>query len=623
MSNTSIQLKKSGITGNTPVDLQYGEIALNYADGRIYYKDGLGGLSYIYNVDSFGTINANSSLVLATSPTDILSIVPGNNISISTNTVSKSITIDSLPVLTHVDTPDYILPANTTAPGQPVINLNDGRMFIQLGDGKVVDISSTPVGKTYYVSTNGNDDYEGTTPGSAKATIKAAVAAASPGDSVIVSAGIYIENTPIIVPQNVQIQGSGERNCIIQPQVTTNDVFWLNNNSYITGFKFQNYTGSAIAFPNTLIGSGYFVDPTANTFSLSNIDPEQYDNYYNSMSVTITSGTGVGQTSNIISYVGSTNVATLDTPWSTIPDSSSSFDLKIRLRKRPAAANSRYSTYITGSPYVYNSSSVTTTGTGIKIDGNLATGNKSMISAQFTQVNSGGIGVHVLNDGYSQLVSMYSIFCDIGFLAESGGTASMGNCNVNFGNKGLVANGKGKLAMTATIANTSNAQFYTVDLNNITANTDLGVTATIPYTGLIMIIDTDEPGAYYPVSSATSLIGGNTTVTFANPVASSFVEGTNVSFYQQSQLRASGQTFEYVGSGTNITALPKLGGVANSQNQIVRIDEGAVFATSTDQSGNFTVADLTINQETSTITGRTFTKSLFAEMTPYILAIEG
>jgi hypothetical protein len=218
---------------------------------------------------------------------------------------------------------------------------------------------------------------------------------------------------------------------------------------------------------------------------------------------------------------------------------------------------------------------------------------------------------------------MYSIFCDIGFLAESGGTASMGNCNVNFGNKGLVANGKGKLAMTATIANTSNEQSYTMDLNNVVANTSLGIAATIPYTGLIMLIDGDEAGKYYPVSSANALVGGSTTVTFGGPIANSFTSGTNVSFYQQSQLRASGQTFEYVGAGTDIHAIPRLGGVANAQSQIVVIGEGAVFATATDQSGNFTVSDLTINQETSTITGRTFTKSLFAEMTPYILALEG
>jgi hypothetical protein len=341
------------------------------------------------------------------------------------------------------------------------------------------------------------------------------------------------------------------------------------------------------------------------------------------MAVTITSGTGSGQSANVISYNGTTKVATVDANWSTQPTSSSVYSLGIPLRSSPAASTSRYTTYITGSPYVYNSSSVTTTGTGIKVDGDLATGNKSIISAQFTQVNSGGTGVHILNDGYAQLVSIYGIFCDTAFLAESGGTASLGNCNVNFGNKGLVANGKGKLAMSASVANTSAAAGFTIDLNTVVANSSLGITATIPYAGLIMKITGDGADNYYSVTEATTLAGGSTTVTFQQAIANSITSGTTVQFYQQSQLRASGQTFEYVGAGTSISALPKLGGIANSAAQIIGIGEGAVFATSTDQSGNFVVSDLTINQSTSTISGRTFTKSLFAEMTPYILALEG
>ena len=120
--------------------------------------------------------------------------------------------------------------ANTLAPGELAVNLTDGRLFLQLASGKVVDISSTPVGNTYYVSTNGNDQYDGKTPGAAKATIRAAVAAANPGDSVYIHSGTYIENTPIIIPQQVQISGAGERNTIIEPQVPSNDIFWVNNN---------------------------------------------------------------------------------------------------------------------------------------------------------------------------------------------------------------------------------------------------------------------------------------------------------------------------------------------------------------------------------------------------------
>jgi hypothetical protein len=93
MSNTTIQLRKSGQTGNTPADLAHGELAINYADGKLFYKNGVG-IKSIENQKTFSTVNANNSLIIASSPTDILNIVPGNNITISTNTTSKTVTLN-------------------------------------------------------------------------------------------------------------------------------------------------------------------------------------------------------------------------------------------------------------------------------------------------------------------------------------------------------------------------------------------------------------------------------------------------------------------------------------------------------------------------------------------------
>lgn len=41
MSTTAIKLKKSSVIGKKPVpgDIEYGEVALNYADGRLFYKN--------------------------------------------------------------------------------------------------------------------------------------------------------------------------------------------------------------------------------------------------------------------------------------------------------------------------------------------------------------------------------------------------------------------------------------------------------------------------------------------------------------------------------------------------------------------------------------------------------
>ena len=52
-TNTAIQIKKSGSSGNTPVDLNIGELAINYADGKLFYKDGGNYISSIQNQNTF------------------------------------------------------------------------------------------------------------------------------------------------------------------------------------------------------------------------------------------------------------------------------------------------------------------------------------------------------------------------------------------------------------------------------------------------------------------------------------------------------------------------------------------------------------------------------------------
>lgn len=95
MANTVIQVKKSGETGNTPSDLNLGELAINYADGKLFYKDSLDGISYIENQDGFNTIIANSQIILATTPGETLVIDPGTNITFDVDTGNNSITINS------------------------------------------------------------------------------------------------------------------------------------------------------------------------------------------------------------------------------------------------------------------------------------------------------------------------------------------------------------------------------------------------------------------------------------------------------------------------------------------------------------------------------------------------
>jgi len=103
-----------------------------------------------------------------------------------------------------------------------------------------------------------------------------------------------------------------------------------------------------------------------------------------------------------------------------------------------------------------------------------------------------------------------------------------------------------------------------------------------------------------------------------------FPDGCTINFYQRSYMNASGYVFEYVGAGTNYGALPQYGRADPVQSkETLQLGGGKVFFTSTDQNGDFRIGpELVISQATGVVSGRTFTKSLFANLTPFILAIE-
>lgn len=96
MSNTVIQLKKSSTPSSVPSSLANGEIALNFADGKIFYKNTAGYIAEISSgTNSFGTVNANSTLIVADSTNDVLTIEAGSGITIVGDAINDKITINS------------------------------------------------------------------------------------------------------------------------------------------------------------------------------------------------------------------------------------------------------------------------------------------------------------------------------------------------------------------------------------------------------------------------------------------------------------------------------------------------------------------------------------------------
>lgn len=96
MANTVISLKKSGTPSAIPVDLANGELAINYADGKIFYKSAAGSIQEISVSNSFGAVNANGTLIVADITSDVLSLVPGNGITIVGDAINDTITISSV-----------------------------------------------------------------------------------------------------------------------------------------------------------------------------------------------------------------------------------------------------------------------------------------------------------------------------------------------------------------------------------------------------------------------------------------------------------------------------------------------------------------------------------------------
>lgn len=266
------------------------------------------------------------------------------------------------------------------------------------------------------------------------------------------------------------------------------------------------------------------------------------------------------------------------------------------------------------SPYIQNLTSSTTTGTAVYIDGDSVSSisTKAMIVGFFTIINRGGKGIHIVNSGYSQLVNIYTIACDVGIEVESGGFCTLNGSDCSIGNYGLVATGYGPLQTSGSLVSQVNGTFVVDTLTN-----------GQPHVNTIMIIAGDPN--YYTIDTIlpNTPSAGQSTVVIQQVYTKTPTVGATVSFYTRSSIIASAHTFEYVGAGTNpATALPQYGGIPIEANEVIATGGGVITFTSTDQKGNFKVGlGFTINQATGTISGNDFYQSLFAQMTPFILAL--
>jgi hypothetical protein len=426
--------------------------------------------------------------------------------------------------------------------------------------------------------------------------------------TIFVKSGNFQEVNPIYLPSNTSVIGDNLRRTSITPLVPTYDIFWVDSACYIWGVTFRGHKApsAAVAFPlwstDQTVGGG---NSTLNT--------DAFNAAYNTFG----------------------NV--------TVPP-----------KKRPLI---RVSPYVQGCTSYANSSTPTANdaGCGMRIDGSLVDGNlRSMVLDSFTQVNQGGKGIHIINHGYAQLVSIFTVCTTEGVVCESGGTCSISTSNCTFGLSGLVARGKSSAPILSGTFGNFIAGTNTFRINNVIPlqiplagspyyPTDYQQIALVPYPNLTFTIDTltqdildftaPTTAKNFFINSAVSAIDAQTYEIFLDNNIQTDLSGfldKPVYFYARSLIETGGHTFEYMGCGTYIlSALPSQGGVVNNDNEVVfdglndPNNPGIVYYTSSNEKGNYKIGpDFTIVQSTGTIEGDTFKKSILTLVTPLTIALE-
>ena len=185
-----------------------------------------------------------------TSPSGDLDI-NANRVAFSSNvSVANSVTaleyfgdgVNLSGIVTQITAGIGIRLKETEVPGKGVVNID----------------AYSPLGKTIFVTQNGNDANSGLTENDAKRTVKAAAAISFPGDTIKIYPGTYVENNPIILPTRVSAEGTELRNCIITPRFPNRDLFHVNNSCHLTDLSFigpKMTNGAAVVALQPLLGT--------------------------------------------------------------------------------------------------------------------------------------------------------------------------------------------------------------------------------------------------------------------------------------------------------------------------------------------------------------------------------
>jgi hypothetical protein len=550
-----------------------------------------------------------------------------------------------------------------------LIDINQGIGFTgrdfrlsSVGTGVSWRPSGVETQNTIWVTKDGDDANSGLLEGDAKATVGGAAAVAQPGDTIKIRPGRYVENNPIGLERDVTVTGEDLRLVTIEPQNPTLDVFWVRRGCLIENLNFAgetigvNHPGcGAVAFPkdgvsansghldpgpateptrwrspyirnctNFMTGSiGMRIDGKDATASIPGADLKSMvcDSFtqYNE------NGIGVSITND--AYAQLVSIFTINCDKAIYVDTGGQCDLtnsnssfgNFGLYAVGLGATQYTGTVLsdvipdgeTNDVVIGNNVIDTNTNYRRPFDGQAAYF-KINLSNYADAVGSGRItsplqqvdSITVTNggSGYSQ-ASPPTVL-----IRDNDGTVTPK------GPQGIIAEAVANVSAAGTISSIDiidSGRNY-LPTQNIVVDISGSATATVRMTPI-----------YYTVSEATENISGITTITFNEFIPYQLYANDPFTLQRISRILTSSHSFEYVGTGTSInTALPFQGALPIKENEVVALDGAQIPFTSTDQKGNFDIGEgIQVDQTTSTIRGRDFSKAIQAEVTPLILAL--
>ena len=374
------------------------------------------------------------------------------------------------------------------------------------------------------------------------------VTSVTAGDLIRVRNGTYFESLPIQLTAGTTLEGDSLRTTIVRPATGSSTQIATVNN--VGANNASRTPGTYLNCISTSSGSG-----TGAKFTVV-VDGSS------AISVTCTHGGVDYQVGDTITIADS-QLGSGGAPALTMTVATRKLNLEAEMFLVNDSVNVRQFTFTglvggrvfsldpsgsiaTASPYIQNCTSINTTSTGMYIDGlSQVSGNKSMLANDFTQINSDGIGVHVLRGGRCELVSVFTYYCDKGFFAESGGFVRGLNCSMAYGEQGAVADGTLASETPITVQARGLQLYFTGNISggNTPVNGDTLVGNTSGATAVIRNYQQNPKIIYIENVTGTFDQGETVTATKSNSTTYTFVIGSAEGTAGTAQIGQKGSLF--------------------------------------------------------------------------------